>query len=94
MSTHMRIHRTEMTNCDLCGKEIRLSKLSAHKQRVHGERKFQCNLCNFASTGGYNLKVHIAKVHFKQELEREQCLYCDVQTINMAHHVKIYHPEK
>jgi len=94
MNTHMRTHRTEMTNCDLCGKEVRLSKLSAHKQRVHGERKFQCNLCNFATTGGYNLKVHISKVHFKQELEREQCLYCDVQTINLAHHVKIYHPEK
>ena len=94
MSKHMRKHSAKMVPCDICGKEFLDTRIKNHKKRVHS-RDYPCSQCNYAAADNYNLRLHISKMHLGvKDLEKFQCSFCDVQTTNLAWHIKIYHPEE
>ena len=82
--------------CDECGKQIKKNGMEKHKLIVHTtQRKHPCNDCEYKAGSKYNLKLHVNKMHLgNNTLPKEECAYCDFQTTNMLHHMKVYHPDK
>ena len=94
MSQHMLQHETERGNCDICGKEMKVSQIKKHKKTVHEERRYPCTQCSYKASDSYNLKLHIHKSHLGiKDLPKEQCPHCDIQSTSLAKHMKTYHPE-
>ena len=86
----------ERVKCDECGKQIKKNGMEKHKLIVHTtQRKHPCNDCEYKAGSKYNLKLHVNKMHLgNNTLPKEECAYCDFQTTNMLHHMKVYHPDK
>ena len=94
MSQHMTLHESERGNCDICGKEMKMSQIKKHKKTVHEERRYPCTQCSYKASDSYNLKLHVHKSHLGiKDLPKEQCPHCDIQSTSLAKHIKIYHPE-
>ena len=67
-----------------------------HVKNLHGTKtkNRQCDFCSYASYSGYNLRLHVTKVHKGFSMKSEKCIHCEKKTTNMKLHVKTYHDRK
>ena len=86
----------KLAKCDQCDKTFSCgSKMREHKKAIHsGIRDQLCGQCSYSTYSRYNLKLHIAKVHMRTGLVKEQCPYCEKESTNIAYHIKLYHSEQ
>jgi hypothetical protein len=82
--------------CDDCGKQFSIQgSLDKHKKGIHEQIKDkQCPHCTYCTYSGYNLKLHINKMHLGKKLVKDSCIYCGKKSYDVAYHVKLYHAEK
>ena len=99
-STHMKRHdpnQLELVTCKICGKDVKAIQLKNHNHnhKNHSKREYLCDSCSYRASTNYNLRIHINKMHLgNKHLPKTQCQYCNAETTNLAHHVKLCHPEK
>ena len=68
------------------------SQLDKHFHSVHGQKKFQCELCDHISANAQNLKYHVNTVHLKlKPYCCEKCGKSFVQKRRMEEHIIIHH---
>ena len=69
--------------------------MKAHIKKIHDRVKDKlCPHCSYATYSGYNLKLHISKMHLGGKLVKQPCPFCDVSTTNVDYHIEIYHAGK
>ena len=87
------IDERKSEKCNECGKLFTTKDhLSHHIKGVHLKIKNKhCDQCEYSSYSGFNLKLHISKMHNGKQLKKEQCSVCLNEFVNLPYHVKIYH---
>jgi hypothetical protein len=81
--------------CPQCEKKFSRDTLPRHIKRIHeGQKGRHCPHCSYSTYSGYNLKLHVSKVHLSSELVKVSCPYCEKETTNLDYHIKVYHGEK
>jgi hypothetical protein len=80
-------------SCDQCDKKFGFKhSLRKHIDNIHRDGKYeQCGFCEYKSYSGYNLKLHVTKMHEGRKMEKQQCLFCDKSMYQLDGHVKLYH---
>ena len=70
------------------------SELDRHVNRIHKNIKDnKCQDCSYATYSGYNLKLHITKMHLGKKIEKQICPYCNKETTNINYHIDTMHNE-
>ena len=64
---------------------------NAHKKRIHGNRRFQCDFCSHQSADRHTLLKHIAKRHTSVSYTCEYCNYVAVTEERLKKHQKTAH---
>eukprot|EP00088_Acartia_fossae_P024072 TRINITY_DN2504_c2_g1_i5.p1 TRINITY_DN2504_c2_g1~~TRINITY_DN2504_c2_g1_i5.p1 ORF type:complete len:626 (+),score=101.23 TRINITY_DN2504_c2_g1_i5:81-1958(+) len=84
--------KKEKLPCNLCTKTfVSKAGLDRHIKQIHQKiMDFQCDSCDYKTYTNYNLKIHISKMHTKEELQK-LCQICNQKTGNMDYHMRIYH---
>ena len=80
--------------CEQCGKKFTTTdSLKKHTKAIHmNVKNMQCNYCDYKTYSGYNLKLHITKMHEgKDTIEKVTCQSCQKIVTNLPYHNKIYH---
>jgi len=80
-------------SCDKCDSKFttRVS-LKKHLKAIHQKvRNRACLQCEYTTYSGYNLKIHVAKMHEGKRIEKETCVSCLKEVSNLPYHNKIYH---
>ena len=79
--------------CPHCGKVmVGMQRVRKHVEQVHEQRKNKkCDQCPYATYSGFNLRLHVTKVHERSELKYEMCKHCDKTSSNMKLHMSTYH---
>ena len=79
--------------CPRCGKVmIGMQRVRKHIEEVHEQKKGKkCDKCPYATYSGFNLRLHVTKVHEHSEMKYEMCKYCDRTSSNMELHMRTYH---
>ena len=82
--------------CDDCGKKFSLAtSLSKHKKGIHENIKDKmCPHCSYCTYSGYNLKLHLNKMHLGKTKMKETCDFCGIESFSLQYHLKLYHAEK
>ena len=85
----------ERFTCDQCNVTvIGAPSLKKHKYTIHESiKKFKCELCQYATYTGYNLRLHENKVHNKSPIKTEVCPICAIKTGKLKEHFDKYHSE-
>ncbi|KAG5666875.1 hypothetical protein PVAND_014883 [Polypedilum vanderplanki] len=84
--------RTDMTECQICHKELKRSAMDYHMKYKHSEeRNFQCALCfsRFKSPGA--LRHHVATFHPYKGIECDDCERVFKTTEHLKKHREIAH---
>jgi hypothetical protein len=86
---------TTIFSCARCKKEFKFKPdLDIHVKRVHHNVKDkQCQQCSYATYSGFNLRLHVSKVHIGKNIEKKACPYCVKVTTNLNYHINIMHNE-
>ena len=82
--------KRETTLCHICSKMIETKKIKVHLGKIHGTKKFQCDLCEYKSYSNHNLFLHIKRVHEKKPL-KEICPECNKECVSLEWHIQTYH---
>jgi len=79
--------------CDKCdAKFTTRQSLRKHLKDIHQKvRNRTCLHCEYTTYSGYNLKIHVAKMHEGKRIEKETCVSCLKEVSNLPYHNKIYH---
>ena len=79
--------------CEECGNLFTTKdSLNKHIKGVHMKIKDRhCDQCEYSTYSGFNLKLHISKMHTGMELKKEKCIDCFKEVYNLPYHKKIYH---
>ena len=86
--------KTPKFPCSKCNMMFEKSELQRHDKRVHQRLKDRnCEHCPYATYSGYNMRIHITKMHVGQKLETEDCPHCDKVTTNLNYHIEMMHNE-
>ena len=85
----------EMFPCAQCYKKFNFRKgLDSHVKRTHtGIKDRKCMQCSYATYSGYNLRLHMDKIHLGKKVVKQSCQYCDKVTTNLDYHIDIMHNE-
>jgi hypothetical protein len=88
--------KKEKVPCPRCAKTFANSMIMRrHIKRVHeGVKGKDCPQCSYSTYSSYNLKLHMSKTHFGQDMVKRQCPHCDKETTNLSYHIKLFHGEK
>ena len=89
---HMQIHMTyklEKVKCDICQIEIQHRYLNRHKQEVHTDKIFQCDICSFCCKTARSLKIH--KKGHNPEFQCQICNKAFAINSKLKVHVKKVH---
>ena len=90
---------------DLCNKEASKRKCSLwelieidvkEKKKIHGDRKNECNQCEYTSSNTESLRIHLkttkyppSKIHSGEKSNKcNQCDYASSETSNLRRHLK------
>ena len=66
-----------------------------HIRQVHRKIKNKiCPFCEYKTYSGFNLKLHVTKMHEGKKMEKQQCLYCDKTPFSLDYHMQTYHNDK
>ena len=86
---------TKKVTCSSCNKVFSLKQaLDNHMKNIHMNVKDKhCPHCSYATYSGYNLKLHVTKMHLGKEVEKKTCPYCPKVTTNIDYHINIMHNE-
>jgi len=78
--------------CDHCDKSFALKDgLNRHIKAVHFKLKDKCcPYCAYTSAEGFNLRMHIARVHEGRKVSL-QCPVCDKNVVSLEWHLQQYH---
>lgn len=81
--------------CHLCEKSFSLKEgLDRHIKHIHQKiMNYHCDHCDYKTYAGFNLRLHISKMHTKEEMEKI-CQYCNQKTNSLEYHIRIYHIEE
>ena len=81
------------TPCSQCSKTFSsILEVRTHIKRIHGNVKNRlCPHCSYKSYSGFNLKLHVSKMHFGTGLIKEPCPHCNKETFNLKYHIETYH---
>ncbi len=82
----------EKAECIICG--FKTKNLRHHMIR-HGERKFRCKECNYASKSQETLKHHMRNSHLLKGRKPFQCGHCSYRSAikgNVTKHIQVQHP--
>lgn len=97
LAQHFRLNcsstaQKERFPCPICEKTFsKKDGMQKHVRHVHDNVKnILCNFCDYKTNSSFNLRLHISKMHTKEELEVE-CQFCHVKTRGLEYHLKIYH---
>ena len=79
--------------CNQCPKTFSSKiEMRTHVKRIHENVKDKvCPHCSYATYSGFNLKLHVSKMHLGTGLIKEPCPHCDKETTNLKHHMETYH---
>eukprot|EP00088_Acartia_fossae_P005278 TRINITY_DN12315_c0_g1_i7.p1 TRINITY_DN12315_c0_g1~~TRINITY_DN12315_c0_g1_i7.p1 ORF type:complete len:621 (+),score=125.13 TRINITY_DN12315_c0_g1_i7:73-1935(+) len=80
--------------CHLCNKTFAFKEgLDRHIKHIHQKiMNFHCEQCDYRTYSGFNLRLHVSKMHTKEEMERI-CQFCNQKTKGLDHHIRIYHAD-
>jgi len=97
LAQHFRLNcsstaQKERFPCPICEKTFsKKDGMQKHVRHVHDNVKnILCNFCDYKTNSSFNLRLHISKMHTKEELEVE-CQFCNIKTRGLEYHLKIYH---
>ena len=76
--------------CHICSKMIRKTKIKSHVNLVHGNKRFECDKCDYKSYSNHNLYLHVKRVHEQKSL-KEICPECNKECVSLDWHIKTYH---
>ena len=81
-------------SCHSCSKTfVKNVSLKRHIEIVHEKKKtFRCSYCAYKSSTGFNLRIHVKRVHERRPL-KEICPFCYQPCIALEWHIKTYHAE-
>jgi len=79
-------------HCLQCDKRFKQKiQLERHIKTVHlNIRDQECPHCNYKTTTGFNLKIHVSRVHEGKQL-RKECEFCGKKVYSLEWHVYQYH---
>ena len=80
-------------NSSVCNRGfVTKSSLEKHIKGVHLKIKNKhCDQCEYITYSGFNLKLHVSKMHNGKQLEKENFSDCSKVVYNLPYHSKIYH---
>lgn len=97
LAQHFRLNcsstvQKERYPCPICEKTFsKKDGMQKHIRHVHDNVKnILCNFCDYKTNSSFNLRLHVSKMHTKEELEVE-CQFCNIKTRGLEYHLKIYH---
>lgn len=79
-------------DCTQCEKKFtHMHQLKRHVNNIHlNIRDKECPHCNYKTNTGFNLKIHITRVHEGKKLKSE-CHFCQKQVYSLEWHINRYH---
>ena len=87
--------KKKKAKCDICDKILYSKDMNRHIAIVHGEKKFECEICNFRFAVSGKLKNHVMVVHEGiKPFECEICNQCFAQNGTLKKHVLAVHEGK
>ena len=88
---HMRKHK--ILPCDDCDFKANFLELLSHRRKIHDEKRYPCNQCNFRGLTKQRRERHIKAKHEKIIHYCDQCKYKTTYSDNFKLHLKIHDPE-
>eukprot|EP00088_Acartia_fossae_P024071 TRINITY_DN2504_c2_g1_i4.p1 TRINITY_DN2504_c2_g1~~TRINITY_DN2504_c2_g1_i4.p1 ORF type:complete len:580 (+),score=150.99 TRINITY_DN2504_c2_g1_i4:1-1740(+) len=87
--------KKERLPCHLCNKSFAFKDgLERHIKHIHQKiMNFHCEHCDYKTYSGFNLRIHISKMHTKEEMEKI-CQFCNQKTVGLDYHIRIYHMDE
>eukprot|EP00090_Calanus_glacialis_P017094 TRINITY_DN26719_c0_g1_i1.p1 TRINITY_DN26719_c0_g1~~TRINITY_DN26719_c0_g1_i1.p1 ORF type:complete len:633 (-),score=152.98 TRINITY_DN26719_c0_g1_i1:65-1963(-) len=84
--------KAERLQCPNCDKTFALRDgLTRHIKVIHMNQKDKaCPHCDYRTSEGFNLRIHIARVHEGKSFKAE-CPYCNKSVVSLDWHVEKYH---
>ena len=81
--------------CTHCYKTFKIkAALNVHIKRIHKQIKDRkCPHCSYATYNGYNLRLHVTKMHLGLKMEKTVCPHCAKATTNLSYHIDVMHNE-
>ena len=90
---HSRKHSDKILSCDNCDFKAKFVEMRTHRIKVHAERKYACNQCNFKGLTPSRLDRHIQGKHEKSVQVCDKCEYKTSYSENFKIHLKTHDPE-
>ena len=88
---HSRKHK--IISCADCDFKANYMELQKHRRKVHDERKYPCNLCDYRGLRPARLERHIKAKHEKIVQYCDKCEYKTNYHDNFTTHLKTHDPE-
>lgn len=84
--------KAERLQCPHCDKTFALRDgLTRHIRVIHMNKKDKaCPQCDYRTSEGFNLRIHIARVHEGKTFKAE-CPYCSKSVVSLDWHIDKYH---
>ena len=82
--------KKETTPCHICSKMIPKIKIKSHVRLIHGDKKFECDQCDYKTYSKPNLSYHTRRVHEQKPL-KERCPECNKECTSLEWHIQTYH---